>query len=80
MKIDEIKEFDRVLLKDGRAADVMEVFPNGSLVLDIGDSPETWETLYDKSLEDVEKIINKDATIWYYQRIILHFKVCLLEM
>ncbi|MCI5493485.1 MAG: hypothetical protein MR425_05095 [Lachnospiraceae bacterium] len=63
MKIDEIKEFDRVLLKDGRTADVMEVFPNGSLVLDIGDSPETWETLYDKSLEDVEKIINKDATI-----------------
>ncbi len=63
MKIDEIKEFDRVLLKDGRKADVMEVFPNGSLVLDIGDSPETWETLYDKSLEDVEKIINKDSDI-----------------
>ena len=51
----EIKEFDTVLLKDGRTGSVMEVFPNGSLTIDVGSSPEDWETLYDKTVDDVEK-------------------------
>lgn len=54
----QIKEFDTVLLKDGRKASVMEVFPNGSLIVDVGSSPEDWETLYDKTIEDVEKVIH----------------------
>lgn len=53
-----IKEFDTVLLKDGRHGDVMEVFPNGSLIIDVGHSPEDWETLYDKTIDDVEKVIS----------------------
>ena len=52
-----IKEFDTVLLKDGRKGSVMEVFPDGSLIIDIGNSPENWETLYDKTVADVEKVI-----------------------
>lgn len=52
-----IKEFDTVLLKDGREGSVMEVFPDGSLIIDIGNSPESWETLYDKTVADVEKVI-----------------------
>lgn len=53
-----IKEFDRVLLKDGREGDVMEVFPDGSLIIDVGSSAE-WETLYDKTIEDVESVIDE---------------------
>ncbi len=53
-----IKEFDRVLLKDGREGSVMEVFPDGSLIIDIGTSPENWETLYDKTVADIERVIN----------------------
>ncbi|WP_195841939.1 hypothetical protein [Eisenbergiella porci] len=54
-----IKEFDRVLLKDGREGDVMEVFPDGSLIIDVGSSADDWETLYDKTIEDVESIIDE---------------------
>lgn len=54
-----IKEFDRVLLKDGREGDVMEVFPDGSLIIDVGSSSKDWETLYDKTIKDVESIINE---------------------
>ncbi len=52
-----IKEFDTVLLKDGRIGSVMEVFPNGSLTIDVGSSPKDWDTLYDKTINDVEKVI-----------------------
>ena len=52
----EIKEFDTVLLKDGRTGSVMEVFPDGSLIVDVGSSSEDWETLYDKTVDDVEKV------------------------
>lgn len=52
-----IKEFDTVLLKDGRKGDVMEVFPDGGLIIDIGSSPEDWETLYDKTKDDVEEVL-----------------------
>ena len=52
-----IKEFDTVLLKDGRECSDIEAFPDGSLIIDIGNSPENWETLYDKTVADVEKII-----------------------
>ena len=52
----EIKEFDTVLLKDGRTGSVVEVFPDGSLIVDVGSSSEDWETLYDKTVDDVEKV------------------------
>ena len=54
-----IKEFDRVRLKDGREGDVMEVFPDGSLIIDVGSSADDWETLYDKTAADVESIIGE---------------------
>ena len=53
-----VKEFDRVLLKDGREGDVMNVSADGiSLVIDVGSSPKDWKTLYDKTIHDVEKIL-----------------------
>lgn len=54
----EVKEFDTVLLKDGRKASVMEVFPDGSLIVDVGSSPEDWETLYDKTIDDIERVLH----------------------
>lgn len=54
----QVKEFDSVLLKDGRTASVMEVFPDGSLIVDVGSSPADWETLYDKTVNDIEKVIH----------------------
>ena len=41
-----VKEFDRVLLKDGREGDVMDVSEDGvSLVIDTGSSPEDFMDL-----------------------------------
>lgn len=54
----EVKEFDTVLLKDGRKGSVMEVFPNGSLIVVTGSSPADWETLYEKTIDDVEKVLS----------------------
>lgn len=53
----EIKEFDTVLLKDGRKGDVMEVFSDGTLIIDVGHSTKDWETLYDKTIDDVEEVL-----------------------
>lgn len=59
----EVKEFDTVILKDGRRASVMEVFPDGSLIIDIGSSPSDWETLYDKTVEDIREVVSNTGTI-----------------
>lgn len=56
----EIKEFDTVVLKDGREGSVTDIFPNGALVIDIGSSPEDWETLYDKTIDDIEQVIHTE--------------------
>ena len=40
-----IKQFDTVLLKDGRMAAVMEAFENKVFIVDVGDSPEDWDTM-----------------------------------
>ncbi|MCI5901129.1 MAG: hypothetical protein MRZ74_01205 [Blautia sp.] len=51
----EIKEFDRVLLKDGREADVMEAFDNKVFIVDVGSSPKDWETI-SVTIDDIEKV------------------------
>ena len=53
-----IQEFDRVLLKDGREADVMEVFENKTFIVDVGNSPDDWETI-SVTIEDIEKVLTK---------------------
>ena len=52
-----IKEFDRVLLKDGREADVMEPFENKVFIVDVGNSPQDWETI-SLTIDDIKKIID----------------------
>lgn len=52
----EIKEFDTVLLKDGREADIMEVLDGKTFIADVGSSPKDWETI-DITIDDIEKVI-----------------------
>ena len=50
-----MKEYDVVKLKDGREGTIVEVFAD-AYDIDIGSSPEDWETITVKK-EDVEKVI-----------------------
>lgn len=52
----EIKEFDTVLLKDGREADIMEVLDDKTFIADVGSSSKDWETI-DITIDDIEKVI-----------------------
>ena len=52
-----IKEFDTVLLKDGKQADIMEVLDEKTFIADIGSSPADWETI-DITIDDIEKVIH----------------------
>lgn len=51
-----VKQYDTVLLKDGREAAIVETFENRVFIADVGDSPEDWETI-DITIDDIEKII-----------------------
>lgn len=52
-----VKQYDTVLLKDGREAAVVEAFENKVFLVDVGESPEDWETI-DITIDDVEKVIH----------------------
>lgn len=52
----QIKEFDTVLLKDGREASVVEAFENKAFIVDVGSTPEDWETI-SVTIDEVEKVI-----------------------
>lgn len=41
----QIKEFDTVLLKDGRKAAIVEVLDDTHFLADVGDSPDDWTQL-----------------------------------
>lgn len=53
----EVKEFDTVLLKDGRKASIVDVLSPTAFVADVGHDPETWETIHDLKIDDIEKVI-----------------------
>ncbi len=48
-----IRQYDTVLLKDGRRAAIVEVLSLTDFIADVGDSPETWETI-DITLDQIE--------------------------
>lgn len=54
-----IKQYDTVLLKDGRKAVIVEAFENKAFIADVGDSPTDWETI-SLTIDDIEKVIRKD--------------------
>ncbi len=52
-----INEFDKVLLKDGRTAHVVEIFGNGEAYLvDVDLLDNEWDTI-DVRAEDIEKVL-----------------------
>ena len=51
-----IKQYDTIMLKDGRIAAVVEVFDNIEFLVDVGDTMEDWETI-SITINDIEKII-----------------------
>lgn len=53
----QIKQYDAVLLKDGRRGCVIEVNGGSSFDIDVGESTNDWETLYGVSIDDIEKVI-----------------------
>lgn len=55
----DIRVYDTVLLKDGRSGDVMEVNGDDTFIIDIGNSPKDWETLWHVPLSDIEKILKR---------------------
>ena len=54
-----IKQYDTVLLKDGRKAVIVEAFENKAFIADVGDSPADWETI-SITINDIEKVNRKD--------------------
>lgn len=49
-----IKQYDKVTLKDGREATIVEVFENKAFIADVGGSPADWETV-DITIDDIEE-------------------------
>lgn len=56
-----VKQYDTVLLKDGREASIVESFENKVFIADVGDSPKDWETI-DITINDIEKVIHTSGT------------------
>lgn len=53
----ELKQYDDIILKDGREAVIVELFETGCIV-DVGNSPETWETIWVKN-EEIQSVKTK---------------------
>ena len=54
----EIKQFDTIILKNGKEAVVMEAYtPQGPFDVDIGDNPKNWDTIT-ITIDDIEKKLN----------------------
>lgn len=53
----EIKQYDSVLLKDGRRAAIVEAFENKAFIADVGSSPKDWETI-SITIDEIEKVLS----------------------
>jgi len=54
----EIKQYCSVLLKDGRRAAVVEVWDDTHFLVDVGSSPEDWDTI-DITIDDIKYVIKE---------------------
>lgn len=51
-----IRQYDSVMLKDGRRAAVVEKWDDNHFLVDVGSSPKDWETI-DVTIDDIEKVL-----------------------
>lgn len=56
-----VKQYDTVLLKDGREAAIVEAFENKVFIADVGDSPADWDTI-DITIEDIERVLHRSES------------------
>ena len=54
-----IKQYDDVILKDGRMAGIVEVFSETEFLADVGSGPEDWETI-DITLDMIERVVSRE--------------------
>lgn len=57
-----IKQFDMVLLKDGRTGVVVEVNKGDSVDIDVGSSSSDCEILYYVPISEIEKVIEPKSS------------------
>lgn len=55
-----IKQYDTVLLKDGREAAIVEAFEDKAFIADVGSSPKDWDTI-SITIDDIEKLLLTSA-------------------
>jgi len=53
-----IKQYDTVLLKNGREAVIVEILSDTQFIADIGDSPKDWETI-DLTIEEIAFVVQQ---------------------
>ena len=53
----QVKQYDSVLLKDGRRAAVVEKWDDTHFLVDVGSSPKDWDTI-DITIDDIEKVVH----------------------
>lgn len=51
-----VKQYDTVLLKDGREAVIVEAFEGKAFIADVGSNEKDWETI-DIKIEDIECVL-----------------------
>ena len=56
-----IRQYDAVLLKDGREGCIIEVNSPTSFDIDVGSSPDDWETLWGVTIDQIEKVIRRNS-------------------
>ena len=54
-----IKQYDDVLLKDGREAAIVEVFDGKDFIADVGSSEKDWKTIT-LTIDDIEKVLTDE--------------------
>ena len=53
-----IKQYDDVLLKDGREAVIVEVCSDTEFLADVGSGPEDWDTIA-VTLDMIERVVSR---------------------
>lgn len=56
------KEFDTVILKDGRRASIVDAYEPGTYDVTVGSSPADWDTIYGLTDDDIDRGVTDDKS------------------
>lgn len=54
-----VKQYDTVLLKDGRKASIVEEFDGKGFIADVGNSEKDWKTIT-LTIDDIDKVLTDE--------------------